>query len=161
MEHESRLTSELRRLLSTQRTAALATVDPDGRPYVSLVPYAVDTSAPRLVLSISGLAAHTGHIRRDPHVSLLIADPGQPGQPVHALSRLTLSARAGLAEPGQPEAEALRQVYLRRFPEAEPIAQLPDFRYAAVHVRAVRQVAGFGAARDVAMDSFERLLRSM
>lgn len=161
MEHESRLNSELRRLLTARRTAALGTVDADGLPHVSMVPYAVDPAAPGLVLLISGLAAHTAHIRRAARVSLLIADHETPGRPVHALGRLTLSADARLAEPGCAEADALRQVYLRRFPEAEPIGALPDFRYVAVGVRAVRQVAGFGAARDVRMDGFERLLRSL
>jgi len=92
---------------------------------------------------------------------LLITDHEVAGHPVHALGRLTLSADARLAEPGSRDADALRSTYLRRFPEAEPIGALPDFRYVWVNVRAVRQVAGFGAARDVRAESFERLLQSL
>lgn len=161
MQHESRLTSELRRLLLARRSAALGTLDVDGLPHVSMTPYAIDAEAPGLVLLISGLAAHTGHIRRNPQVSLLITDHETPGEPVHALGRMTLAATARLIEPGTDEAERLRRVYLQRFPEAESIGALPDFRYVGVQVQAIRQIAGFGAARDVTVEAFENLLRSL
>lgn len=160
MNHESRLTAELRRLLASCRRAALGTVAGDGAPHVSVTPFAVDSHTPRLVLLVSGLAAHTGHMRHDSRVSLLIADHEVPGESVHALGRLTVAGEARVAEPDSDEYPALRRAYLRRFPEAQSIAQLPDFRYVAVYVRAVRQVAGFGAARDVPPDAFECLLRA-
>jgi len=161
MEHESRLTSQLRRLLHSCRTAALGTIDAGGGPHVSRVPFAVDVETGRLVLLISGLAAHTSHIRRDARISLLIAEPEQPDQPVHALGRMTLTGRASVTEPGSADAEALKRAYLQRFPEAEPIARLPDFRCVAVQVHAARQVADFGAARDVSVEAMGRLLRSL
>jgi len=159
--HESRLTTELRRLLSLRRTAALATVDAEDGPFASLVPYAVDPAAPGLVLLISGLAAHTRHIGSRPKVSLLIVDHEPEEGPVHALSRLTILADARVVEPGEAGREALQQRYLQRFPDAEPLTLLPDFRYVVLQPRAVRQVAGFGTARDVPLNQFERLLRSM
>lgn len=159
--HESRLTSELRRLLRLRRTAALATVDAEGGPFVSLVPFAVELAAPALVLLISGLAAHTRHIGADPRVSLLITEPEPAEGAVHALSRFTVSADAHLVEAGDERLAALRQCYLGRFPDAEPLTRLPDFRYVVVRVRAVRQIAGFGTARDVSVERFERLLSSL
>ena len=161
MTHESRLTADLRRLLTGCRRASLGTLAEDGGPLVSITPFAVDPHIPCFVLLVSGLAAHTANMRRDPHVSLLIAEQEVEGEPVHALGRLTAAGQARVATPGSNEFLAWQQAYLRRFPEAEAIAQLPDFRYVAVYVRAVRQVAGFGAARDVPLEAFERLLRSL
>lgn len=167
MEHESRLSAELRRLLGERRTAALGTTDAEGRTHVSMVPYAIDGANARMVLLVSGLAAHTGHLQRDPRVSLMVADHETPGEPVHALGRFTVLAEARVIGPGgQPsgpdeDPASLRAAYLARFPDAAPIAQLPDFRYVAVYAQAVRQVAGFGAARNVPIDQFERLLRSL
>jgi len=115
----------------------------------------------RLVLLISGLAAHTRHIGSRPKVSLLIVDHEPEEGPVHALSRLTILADARVVEPGEAGREALQQRYLQRFPDAEPLTLLPDFRYVVLQPRAVRQVAGFGTARDVPLNQFERLLRSM
>lgn len=152
---------ELRRLLTMRRSAAFGTVGDDGRPHVSMTPFAIEPAAACLVVLVSGLAMHTRHLRRDPRVSLLIVDHEAVGEPVHGLSRFTVGGEAHEAEPGSDRALALQQAYLQRFPEALTIAQLPDFRYVGVCVRDVRQVAGFGAARDVPLHEFERLLRSL
>ncbi len=161
MTHESRLTAEVRRLLGERRSAALATIDPQGDPHVSMVPVAVEPSSGRLVLLVSGLAAHTGHMKHHARVSLLITDHEREREPVHALSRLTINGEAHFAAREGAEFPALQSAYLRRFPEAEPIAQLPDFRYVGVYVRSVRQVAGFGAARNINPEDFQRLLQSL
>ncbi|MDZ4128749.1 MAG: pyridoxamine 5'-phosphate oxidase family protein, partial [Hydrogenophaga sp.] len=55
MASEHRLTTTLRDLLNQQRTAALGTVGADGTPFVSLVPYALDTRQRCLVIHVSGL----------------------------------------------------------------------------------------------------------
>jgi|SRR5690606_14786277 len=160
MAHESRLTTAVRELLTTRRTAALGTLSEDGGPHVSMVPYAVDSSQARILILISQLAAHTQHIARDPRVSLLISVAEVPGQPVHQLGRITLVGEAHCIQRDTAEHAACQDAYLGRFPEAENIALLPDFRYVSIYVQAVRQVAGFGAARDMPADDFERLLRS-
>lgn len=161
MTHESRLTADLRRLLTGCRRAALGTLAEGGEPQVSITPFAVEPHTPCFVLLVSGLAAHTANMRRDARVSLLVAEQEVEGEPVHALGRFTVAGEARVATPDSKESQPLQHAYLRRFPEAEAIAQLPDFRYVAVYVRAVRQVAGFGAARDVPLEAFERLLRSL
>ena len=54
--------------------------------------------------------------------------------------------------------QALRAAYLARFPEAEPMTQLGDFRFVALRPVAGRHVAGFGAARSVDNDEWARVL---
>jgi len=163
MSHLSRLDTEVQRLLQTRRTAALGTLDESLRPHVSMVPYAVDGADAQLIVLVSALAAHTVHMQHRPDVSVLIADGEAVGQPVHALGRLTLYAQAVTAGAegvnSLSDRDRLGEVYLSRFPDAAPIAQLPDFRYVVLRVKSVRQVAGFGAARDLPVDDFQRLLR--
>ena len=158
MATEHRLTRALRELLNQQRTAALGTVGPDGAPFVSLVPYAVDTLQRSLVIHVSGLAAHTGNLLREPRVSLLVSEPADAHGPVHALPRVTLEATAELLAPDTVEAQACRAVYLLRFPEAEPMTGLGDFRFVRLQVHAARQVAGFGAARSLDLDEISHAL---
>lgn len=147
--HESRLARALRTLLTQQRVAALGTLDPDGRPFVSMVPFAVNAEHAVLVLHISGLAAHTGNLLRQPQASLLVMQPETPGEPVHALPRVTLQVQAHTLPPDHGWYLHSRAAYLARFPEAEPMTQLPDFRLVALQVLSARQIAGFGAARTV------------
>ena len=163
MIHESRLDAEARRLLKTRRTAALATADAQGHAHASAVPFAYGSfnDAACIVILTSALAAHTRHMQADHRVSLLIAEQEVEGQAVHALGRLSVAGMARMMERGSPEADALADSYLRRFPEAAQIAELPDFRYVAIEPTAVRQIAGFGAARDVPTDVFQRLLGTL
>ncbi len=161
MSHLPRLTVELAVLLHTQRVAALGTLDAQGLPFVSMVPYAIAIEPGVLVLHVSGLAAHTGNMERSPAVSVLVMRSEEAGEPVHALQRVTLSARAEALAPERALYAACRAAYLQRFPEAEPMTELPDFRFVALHLQQARQVAGFGAARSVDFDTLQEALRTL
>lgn len=147
--HESRLARALRELLARQRVAALGTQGEDGLPFVSMVPYAIEPEGALLVLHLSGLAAHTANLQRQPLASFMVMQPEVAGEPVHALPRVTLQVHAETPVAGDALHQRCRKAYLARFPEAEPMTQLPDFRLVALHLLSARQVAGFGAARSV------------
>jgi len=151
----------MRALLKARRIAALGTVDDDGAPFVSMVPFAVEPSQGCLVIHVSGLAAHTRHLQQRPGLSLLVTAREVHGKPVHALPRVTLDGAAEALEPGSPGWKACRGAYLKRFPEAEPMTQLGDFRFIAIRITGGRHVAGFGAARDVDEEEIQRVLRAM
>ena len=157
---EHSLTQALRELLLARRTAALGTLDEHGGVFVSMVPFAIDSTASELVLHVSSLAAHSGNMQRTPRVSLLVCAAEPEGEPVHALPRVTLDALARFAEPGSPEAEVSRSVYLQRFPEAGMMSTLGDFRFVRLQLLGARQVAGFGAARSLPADEARRALEA-
>jgi putative heme iron utilization protein len=133
-----------RRLIRGVRTAALATVLPDGGiPYASLVEIATDQSgAP--VLLISRLAEHTRAILADPRVALLVdAASGQP----EPLTRPRLSL-VGRLEPLSDETAKAR--YLARLPSAALYAGFADFSFWRMAVDRGHLVAGFGKIRWIA-----------
>jgi putative heme iron utilization protein len=158
MPHESRLARELRQLLSSRRVAALGTTDADGNPFVSMVPFAACPGRGRVAIHVSGMAAHTGHMLERPAVSLLVATGEVPNEPVHALQRVTMQGLASTPESGSPDWEECRRAYLDRFPEAESMTALSDFRFVAIDVDHGRHVEGFGTARDVTGEELERVL---
>jgi putative heme iron utilization protein len=149
MAHESRLTRELSALLNAQRVATLGTVGDDGAPFVSMVPYAIEQHLCCLVIHVSGLAAHTRNLQAREPVSLLVMKSEVPGEPVHALPRVTLEGQAKVLERGSPDWQACSDVYITRFPDAEHLTQLGDFMFVAIQVTGARQVAGFGVARSI------------
>ena len=149
MEHESRLTLALRSLLQSQRVAALGTIDEAGAPYVSMVPYALAPSVGCLVIHVSGLAAHSRNLQAMPKVSLLVMQSEVRGEPVHALPRVTLAGVAKVLTPTSAQWQECKAAYLARFPEAEPMTQLGDFRFVAVKISNARHIAGFGTARSI------------
>ena len=149
MSHVPRLTRQLQLLLEQQRVAALGTIADGGAPLVSMVPFAVERGLGAFVIHVSGFAAHTANLQARPRVSLLVVQPAAPGEPVHALPRVTFDGQARVPAPGSDEWRACRQAYLERFPEAEFMTRLGDFRFVAIEPAGARQVAGFGAARSL------------
>ena len=160
MAHLSRLGLELRKLLARQRVAALGTLDDEGLPLVTMVPFAIEPQSGCVVVHVSGLAAHTANLQLRPAVSLLVMQSEQPGQPVHALPRVGLRGRAQALSVDSAAWLAARKAYLVRFPDAEPLTQLADFQFFTITVSAARQIAGFGAARSIAPDELRLALQS-
>lgn len=125
------------RSLATGDRAALATLDRQGWPYVSLALVAQDEQGLPLLL-LSDLAEHTKNIRQDGRVSLLFDGTVGLTEPL-AGPRLTVM---GQIEPA-PEPAALSR-YLARHPSAESWAAMSDFRLYRLRPTAGHLVAGFG-----------------
>jgi putative heme iron utilization protein len=157
--HEPRLTQALRALLNSQRVAALGTLGADGHPFVSMVPFAIDNRSGTVVIHVSGLAPHTRNLQASPKVSLMVMQTEVAGEPVHALSRVTLEGTAAVIPPDSPMWHSARTAYLQRFPEAEPMTQLGDFRFVDIDMENAHQVAGFGAARTLDADALAQVMR--
>jgi putative heme iron utilization protein len=145
-------------LLQTQRVAALGTTQDDGSPFVSMVPFAVEPETHRLVIHVSGLAAHTRNLQLRNQVSLLVMVAEAADKPVHDLLRVTLQGRANVPERGGAEWELCKAAYLGRFPDVEAMTELGDFRFVAIDVVGARHVSGFGAARSVGEDELMAVL---
>lgn len=158
MTSEHSLAHALRALLACRRTAALGTVDASGAAFVSMVPFAIDPASASLVIHISALAAHSQNLHAQPQASLMVTEGEVAGQPVHALARVSIEVTATWAEPGSVLAALCRTAYLARFPEAEPMTALGDFRFVQLSSQGARQVAGFGAARSVSADELAQAL---
>ena len=161
MNREHSLTLALRALLARRRTAALGTVDTSGAAFVSMVPFAIDPASAGMVIHISALAAHSQNLQARPHASLMVADGEIAGEPVHALARVSVEVLATWAEPQSTLAAQCRAAYLARFPEAEPMTTLGDFRFVHLSPQGARQVAGFGAARSLSIDELARAISQM
>lgn len=130
-------------LIRTQRTAALGTLH-DGAPLVSMVLYAPTADFSAFYLHISRLAQHTQAILRDPQVGLLIAEPDTGAQDPQTLARVSLQGPASEVLRTDADYEAIRALYLQRFPTAAMTLSLGDFAFFRVIPSRGRFVAGFG-----------------
>lgn len=139
----------LYQLLQQQRLASLGTLTNQGLPFVSMVPFALDTEHGRLLIHISDMAAHTRYIKERPLASLMICQTPTEDAGVHDLPRVTLQVEATLLERNTLEREAARDAYLARFPDVAFMTDFTDFHFFALTVQRVRHVAGFGAARTL------------
>ena len=132
-----------RRVLRLAATGALATLDPKGAPFASLVTVAT-TPAGEPILLLSTLAAHTRNLARDQKASLLLVGPGgEAGDPL-AGARLTLSGHVTMGE----EDPMLRRRFLARHEEAAGYADFADFGFHRFAIAGGHLVAGFGRIVD-------------
>jgi heme iron utilization protein len=131
-------------LLRSIRSGALATLDPDGTPFASLVTMATDTDGTPLML-LSRLSAHTRNLLANPRCSLLFSQGGK-GDPL-AHPRLTVVGRAVQT----PETRA-RERFLARHPKAKLYADFPDFGFFALDPEAGHLNGGFAKAATLTRD---------
>ncbi len=132
------------KLLRDRRTGALGTLH-DGAPSVSMVPFALVPGA--ALVHVSGLAAHTRDLQRDPRASLLVCEAEEGAADLRALERVTLQVEARVLRPEDPAHAAGRAAYLERFPDSGSIFDLGDFHLVALEFKGARAVLGFAQAR--------------
>jgi putative heme iron utilization protein len=157
--HEPRLSRALRLMLHTQRVASLGTLSFDGAPCVSMVPFAIEPESACLIIHVSLLAPHTRNMLSDPAVSMMVMQAEVAGAPVHDLPRVSIVGSAARLQPQSAGWMLAREVYLARFPEAEPMTHLGDFSFVAIQPISARQVAGFGSARPIEAEDFASLFK--
>lgn len=149
----------LRALLLGRVVAALATLH-DGRPFASMVPFAATAAGGRLrlVVHVSGLAAHTRDMRSSPDVCLMMMAPETDEVPPQALPRVSISGRAEFIVKEHPEYAMLKAAYLGKFPEAADLFQLGDFSIVAIEPTSARFVAGFARAMTLSAEALSNAI---
>jgi putative heme iron utilization protein len=154
MNLQPEMAAVVRSLVLGRGVAALATFH-DGKPFASMVPFAVAATAGelRLVTHVSGLAAHTRDMRATPDVCLLITAPESAGTMPQALPRVSISAVAEFVPREHPSHDVVKAAYLGRFPEAADLFQLGDFSLVAFAPTSARLVAGFARALTLSADT--------
>jgi len=121
---------------------SLATEGEGGYPFASLVGVvAMPDGAP--VLLLSNLAKHTHNIRKDPRVSLLLAEKSKETDPLQ-VARLTVTGKVTLVEK-----EPVRARYLARHPEAAKYVDFVDFGFWRLSIERGHLVATFGRISDL------------
>jgi putative heme iron utilization protein len=126
-----------RTLVAANRHAVLATVNPDGYPYSSIVAYAALENGDMLLL-LSQLAEHTKHIADNPQASFFLHDKLGLDDPL-AEPRLSLLGKV------QPAAEVtFRQRFLELHRAAAIYIDFADFAFYRFTPETLYYIAGFG-----------------
>ncbi len=133
------------RILQNNNNAYLAThsVDCEGYPFASFVPYVLDDTNAIIIL-ISALAEHTKNIEQNSKISLLIIDEHseQFSQDKPQAARISLFC---LAEKVAKEKQLLvADQYVSVFPDSKMFYEKLDFSFFRLLPQRVRLIEGFG-----------------
>jgi len=143
-------------LLRSQRAAALGVIR-DETPLVTLVVYALAPNNATFYLHLSGLAWHTRALRANPRAGLMVAYPDTNSGDPQTLARVSLQGEAWPIPKATAEFEAIKRLYLARFPAAERNFELTDFDLYAFTPHTARYVADFGKIYTLEREHFQLL----
>ncbi len=130
--------------LLQQRCLMLATVDGEGRPEASTLPFLLHGD--EFVVLASELARHTHNLRQQGEAAVLITEDEAECRQPFARQRLQMRCRAQLVTETD-QTEVLREGFMDRFGKTvELLTSLPDFRFFALHPVEAQLVTGFGQA---------------
>jgi len=132
-------------LAGEARTGVLLTLR-NGRPFGSHVPYIFDKQWTRAPIHVSRLALHTEHLLQDPRVGLFVSEPDRLGKNPAALRRMNLQGEAVLLDVSASNYAEVRERYLVRSPQSEPMFGFADFALWELRLQDVHLVLGFGQA---------------
>ena len=142
---------EVQTLLVRSKIGFLATQGEWGVE-TSMAPFALDHGM--ILLHLSTLAKHTANIENNPRIGLMVCTPETEGASPLALPRLSLQGEVSLVpEDRYPAAQA---VYIQQIPDAEMLFSFADFRLFQFSASSIHWVGGFGKARNVPLDQWQK-----
>lgn len=147
MNEDAEISTRARAILDAllrQRCLMLATVDAEGHPEASTLPFLL--RGDDFVVLASDLARHTANLRRQGEVAVLITEDEAECRQPFARQRIQLSCRGRLVTEAD-EIAALREAFLARFGKTvELLTSLPDFHFFLLQPVEAQLVTGFGQA---------------
>jgi putative heme iron utilization protein len=146
----------LARLIFDTRIAALGTIH-DGEPNLAMVAVAVESDFSSFYIHVSKLGKHTTDMEKDAHVSLLLTEPDDRRADPQTLARASIRGTSEMLPRGTPDYPRAREIYLKRFPEAEQLFSLGDFNIWRITPTGGRFVAGFARAFNLSPDALKKV----
>jgi putative heme iron utilization protein len=145
-------------LIRETRVAALGTIH-DSEPNLAMVAVAHENDFSAFYIHVSKLGKHTGDMELNPRVSLLITETDDGRADPQTLTRLAVHGIAEMISRNTPDYSRVKDLYLKRFPEAEQLFNLGDFNLWKITPKSGRFVAGFGRAFNIVPDAFMKVSR--
>src|SRR5262245_21718439 len=145
MENAVDYRGELAALLRKERIAHLATLR-QGAPMASMTLFHVEAGFAGFLVHVSRLAWHTQDMAQDPRVALSIAETDDGRADPFTLMSGSIRGNALQLQGDQP---ALRELWLKKFPEQKINFELADFSFWRIVPRDARFVAGFGRIHNL------------
>lgn len=146
----------LAQIIRTSRTAALGTLR-DEAPLVSMVTFTAAEDFSLFYIFVSRLAQHTVDMQKDKRIGLLIVEIDDGREDSQTLARVSIRGSAELIPNGEPGYTPLKDMYLGRFPESEPLFKLADFNFWRIKPKGGRFIAGLAKAYNITVETLQKV----
>lgn len=145
------------KILQEVRVSSLSVLI-EGKPYVSLLPFAIQTDNNAAIVHASNMAKHSAGMSMDAPFSLLINYPDTPDSNPMALPRLSIQGNVLTLDKNSNEYDKSKNIYLTKFPDSRQFFDFGDFNLYQLNFKTARYVADFGHVYNLTTDSFKALV---
>lgn len=145
---------EVAKLVKDSNVATVATIYEKKMPFGSLMPYAIDDKG-NLIVLISTLAVHTDNIDAHKESSFTISKIDKDN--VFNSARVCLMGDT--TQVPDNEAEAVKKLFIKRFPKAAFWADFEDFAFYRIDVKEIFYVGGFGNIHWVDLEDYRKAMK--
>lgn len=146
----------LAKIIRSERNAALGTLR-DEAPLVSMVTYVTAEDFSLFYIFVSRLAQHTVDMQKDKRIGLLIVETDDGREDPQTLARVSIRGSAEQIPNGIPGYTPLKNRYLKRFPESEPLFKLEDFGFWSIKPKGGRFVASLAKAYNISVETLQKV----
>ena len=146
---ESALLTLVRELLESQRSAVLATTQPGGQPYLSLMAFAATPDLKQLIVATERDTQKYANLMAEPRVALLVDNRSNVPADTEEAVAVTVLGRAAAAPPR--ERDNLLPLFLAKHPHLEAFATSPSCALITVQVETYLVVQQFQKVREIRM----------
>ncbi len=135
-------------LMLQERVAALAVIV-TNKPVTGLLPFVAAPDLQAVYILASTLARHSAGLYNGAPFSILIHDTRRPHPDSLQIPRLSLEGEVRVLATDDLDNEAVRQLYLAKFPSSEGLFALTDFNLYRLVLTGGRFIAGFAQAYNL------------
>jgi putative heme iron utilization protein len=146
-------------IISNTRIAALGTIR-DEAPRVSMVAFVAAADYSAFYIHVSRLAQHTVDMQKNKQVSLLIAEIDDGRSDPQSLACISIRASAVFMENGEPGYSPVKNQFIERFPESEPLFKLADYGLWRINPKGARFVAGLTKAYNLSPETLQKVAQN-
>ena len=146
----------LAHLLRNARIAALGTIR-DGAPRLSMVAFVTVENLSSFYIHVSRLAQNSMDMLKDKHISLLVAETDDARVDPQTLVNVSIRGYAEEMQIGEPGYTPVRNSYIQRFPDSEPLFKPNEFCLWRITPKGGRFVAGMTKSYNITPETLHKV----
>ena len=146
----------LAQIIRNTRIATLSTLR-DEEPLSSMVAFVPLEDFSAFYIHVSRLAQYTVDMQKKKQVSLLIAETDDGRLDPQTLGRVSIRGSSQMLENGAPGYTPIKELYLARFPQAQPEFQETGYSFWRIRPKGGRFVAGAAKAYNITVETLQKV----
>jgi len=148
----------MNKFISNIKTAIIATIDSNNRPFSSYAPYIYDKN--RFYIYISDIATHAKNIQANPNASLFFTEDESKTENIFARKRISLQCMSKKIERDSSRFEEILSMFENKFDSStvSMLKKMTDFNLYELDVQSGEATFGFGEAYTIGGENMNTLI---